>query len=221
MGQDVHEFEVDPAQDAPQQGPSWQSPRWPITDALAGDDLTRALDPMALKVEVAKAAKKAGAALDEAALEQAASDSLRVMLLVRTYRVRGHLAADLDPLGLSKQDLPADLSPEYHGFTAKDMDRKIFLGGTLGLQWGTVREVVDILRKNYCGKIGLEYMHIADVEERKFLQDRIEGGDKSIDFTSEGKKAILSAVVRGEQYEKFLGKKYVGTKRFGLDGGDR
>jgi 2-oxoglutarate dehydrogenase E1 component len=155
MGQDVHEFEVDPAQDAPQQGPSWQSPRWPITDALAGDDLTRALDPMALKVEVAKAAKKAGAALDEAALEQAASDSLRVMLLVRTYRVRGHLAADLDPLGLSKQDLPADLSPEYHGFTAKDMDRKIFLGGTLGLQWGTVREVVDILRKNYCGKIGL------------------------------------------------------------------
>jgi 2-oxoglutarate dehydrogenase E1 component len=84
-----------------------------------------------------------------------------------------------------------------------------------------VREVVDILRKNYCGKIGLEYMHIADVEERKFLQDRIEGGDKSIDFTSEGKKAILSAVVRGEQYEKFLGKKYVGTKRFGLDGGDR
>ena len=220
MGQDVHEFEVDPAQDAPQQGPSWQSPRWPITDALAGDDLTRALDPMALKVEVAKAAKKAGAALDEAALEQAASDSLRVMLLVRTYRVRGHLAADLDPLGLSKQDLPADLSPEYHGFTAKDMDRKIFLGGTLGLQWGTVREVVDILRKNYCGKIGLEYMHIADVEERKFLQDRIEGGDKSIDFTSEGKKAILSAVVRGEQYEKFLGKKYVGTKRFGLDGGE-
>ncbi|MBB3356692.1 2-oxoglutarate dehydrogenase E1 component [Novosphingobium capsulatum] len=220
MAQDVHEYEVDPSQDAPQQGPSWQSKRWPITDALAGDDLTRALDPMTIKVEVAKAAKKAGAALDEAALEQAANDSLRVMLLVRTYRVRGHLAADLDPLGLSKQYLPADLSPEYHGFLPKDMDRKIYLGGTLGLQWGTVREVVEILRKNYCGKVGLEYMHISDVEERKFLQDRIEGGDKSIDFTPEGKKAILSAVVRGEQYEKFLGKKYVGTKRFGLDGGE-
>jgi 2-oxoglutarate dehydrogenase, E1 component len=220
MAQDVHEYEVDPSQESPQQGPSWQSKRWPITDALSGDDLTRALDPMAIKVEVAKAAKKAGAALDEAALEQAANDSLRVMLLVRTYRVRGHLAANLDPLGLSKQFLPADLSPEYHGFTAKDMDRKIYLGGTLGLQWGTVREVVEILRKNYCGKIGLEYMHISDVEERKFLQDRIEGGDKSIDFTPEGKKAILSAVVRGEQYEKFLGKKYVGTKRFGLDGGE-
>jgi 2-oxoglutarate dehydrogenase E1 component len=220
MGQDVHEFEIDP-QDGPQQGPSWQSKRWPITDALAGDEMTRALDPMALKVEVQKAAKKGGAApLDEAALEQAANDSYRVMLLVRTYRVRGHLAADLDPLGLSKQDLPADLSPEYYGFTAKDMDRKVYLGGTLGLQWGTVREVVEILRKNYCGSIGLEYMHIADVEERRFLQDRIEGGDKSIDFTPEGKKAILAAVVRGEQYEKFLGKKYVGTKRFGLDGGE-
>ncbi len=220
MAQDVHEYEVDPSQESPQQGPSWQSKRWPISDPLAGDDLTRALDPMTIKVEVAKAAKKAGAALDEAALEQAASDSLRVMLLVRTYRVRGHLAADLDPLGLSKQFLPADLSPEYHGFLPKDMDRKIYLGGTLGLQWGTVREVVEILRKNYCGKVGLEYMHISDVEERKFLQDRIEGGDKSIDFTPEGKKAILSAVVRGEQYEKFLGKKYVGTKRFGLDGGE-
>ncbi|MEO0032037.1 MAG: hypothetical protein RIS94_1795 [Pseudomonadota bacterium] len=221
MGQEVHEFEIDPAQDAPQQGPSWASKRWPIMDAAAGDDLTRALDPMALKLEIAKAAKKPGApVIDEAALEAAAMDSIRAMLIVRTYRVRGHLAADLDPLGLSKQDLPADLSPEYHGFLPGDLDRKVFMGGVLGLQWATVREIVAILRKNYCGKVGLEYMHISDVEERKFLQDRIEGGDKSIDFTPNGKKAILAAVIRGEQYEKFLGKKYVGTKRFGLDGGE-
>ncbi|MCW1381566.1 2-oxoglutarate dehydrogenase E1 component [Novosphingobium sp. KCTC 2891] len=221
MGQEVHEFDVDPFQEGPQPGPSWQSKRWPITDAAAGDDLTRALDPMALKLEIAKAAKKGGApALDEAALEKAAMDSYRAMLLVRTYRVRGHLAANLDPLGLSKQDLPADLSPEYHGFVGADLDRKVFLGGVLGVQWATPREIVAVLRKNYCGKIGLEYMHISDVEERRFLQDRIEGGDKSIDFTPNGKKAILAAVVRGEQYEKFLGKKYVGTKRFGLDGGE-
>ena len=220
MGQEVHEFDVDPAQDGPQAGPSWQSKRWPVSDAMSGDDLTRALDPMTIKVEIAKAAKKNGTAIDEAALELAASDSIRAMLLIRTYRVRGHLAADLDPLGLSKQDLPADLSPEYHGFTGSALDRKIFLGGVLGMQWGTIAEIVAILRRNYCGKVGLEYMHISDVEERKFLQDRIEGGDKSIDFTPNGKKAILAAVVRGEQYEKFLGKKYVGTKRFGLDGGE-
>jgi 2-oxoglutarate dehydrogenase E1 component len=141
-------------------------------------------------------------------------------MLIRTYRVRGHLAADLDPLGLNNRKLPADLTPEYHGFVGAAIDKKVFLGGTLGLQWATVREIVATLRQNYCGKVGLEYMHISDTEERRFLQDRMEGADKSIDFTPEGKKAILGAVVRGEQYEKFCGKKWVGTKRFGLDGGD-
>lgn len=142
------------------------------------------------------------------------------MLLIRTYRVRGHLNADLDPLGLARQHVPADLSPEYHGFIGVALDRKVYLGGVLGLDWATPREIVEILRRNYCGKIGFEFMHISDVEERKFIQDRIEGGDKAIDFTPAGKKAILAAVIRGEQYEKFLGRKYVGTKRFGLDGGE-
>jgi 2-oxoglutarate dehydrogenase E1 component len=220
MGQEVHEFLPDEAQDGPQAGPSWQSKRWPITEPAALDDLTAAMDPMAMKLIIAKAAKQAGAVIDEAALEQAANDSIRAMLLVRTYRVRGHLAADLDPLGLARQELPADISPEYHGFSGAALDRKVFMGGVLGLKWSTVRDLVDILKRNYCGTVGLEYMHIADVEERRFLQDRFEGADKSIDFTPEGKKAILSAVVRAEQYEKFLGKKYVGTKRFGLDGGE-
>ena len=134
--------------------------------------------------------------------------------------LRGRLGADLDPLGLSHQTLPADLDPAYHGFSGAALDRKVYLGGTLGLEWATVRELVEILKRNYCGKVGYEYMHIADVEERRFIQERIEGGDKHIDFSPEGKKAILAAVIRGEQYEKFLGKKYVGTKRFGLDGGE-
>jgi 2-oxoglutarate dehydrogenase E1 component len=220
MGYEERSFEVDLLQEGPQAGPSWASKRWPVSDPAAGDDLTRALDPMALKAEIAKAAKAAGAPLDEAALEAAAGASIRAMMLVRTYRVRGHLAADLDPLGLARQELPADITPEYHGFTGPDLDKKVFVGGVLGLQWATPREIVAVLQKNYCGKVGLEYMHISDVEERKFLQDRIEGGDKSIDFTPNGKKAILAAVIRGEQYEKFLGKKYVGTKRFGLDGGE-
>ncbi len=216
MGNELHDFLPDAADSGPQPGPSWARPAW----RTAEDDFTKAMDPTAMQVVIKAAAAKAGAPLDAKSIELAAGDSIRAMMLVRTYRVRGHLAADLDPLGLAKQELPVDLSPEYHGFTGEALDRKVYLGGTLGLQWASVRELVDILKRNYCGKVGLEYMHISDVEERRFLQDRIEGGDKSIDFTPEGKKAILGAVIRGEQYEKFLGKKYVGTKRFGLDGGE-
>lgn len=212
MGNELHDF----LPDDPQPGPSWARPDWRST----ADDLTAALDPTQMQVAIKAAAAKAGAALDSRAIEEAAADSIRAMMLVRTYRVRGHLGADLDPLGLSHQTLPADLDPAYHGFSGAALDRKVYLGGTLGLEWATVRELVEILKRNYCGKVGYEYMHIADVEERRFIQERIEGGDKHIDFSPEGKKAILAAVIRGEQYEKFLGKKYVGTKRFGLDGGE-
>jgi 2-oxoglutarate dehydrogenase E1 component len=216
MGNELHDF----LPDDPQPGPSWARSNWPQVGGAAEDDLTQALDPTAMQVAIKAAAAKAGAAMDPRAIEEAAADSIRAMMLVRTYRVRGHLGADLDPLGLSHQNLPADLDPAYHGFVGAALDRKVYLGGTLGLEWASVRELVDILKRNYCGKVGFEYMHIADVEERRFIQERIEGGDKSIDFTPEGKKAILNAVIRGEQYEKFLGKKYVGTKRFGLDGGE-
>jgi 2-oxoglutarate dehydrogenase E1 component len=205
-------------QDGPQPGPSWQRARWPLADG--GGDLTDALDPTTLKSLVKDAAAKAGKAIDAGAVEQAAGDAIRAMMLVRTYRVRGHLAANLDPLGLTKHELPEDLTPEYHGFAGAALDREVYVGGTLGFEWVSVRKLVETLRKNYCGNVGLEYMHISDVEERRFLQDRIEGPDKVIRFTPEGKKAILSAVIRGEEYEKFLGKKYVGTKRFGLDGGE-
>ena len=222
MGNESFDFLPDAGDMGPQPGPSWQRGNWPLVGGAAEDDLTQALDPTTLKtaIKAATGGKKGPAPMDEAAVEAAAADSIRAMLLIRTYRVRGHLAADLDPLGLHHSELPADLTPEYHGFVGAAQDRKVYLGGTLGLEWATVREIVAILRANYCGKLGLEFMHISDVEERRFLQDRMEGADKSIDFTQMGKKAILSAVIRGEQYEKFLGKKYVGTKRFGLDGGE-
>ncbi|QAY79921.1 2-oxoglutarate dehydrogenase E1 component [Sphingosinicella sp. BN140058] len=172
--------------------------------------------------KVASKAKAAAVAAgkSDAEVEQAARDSIQAMTLIRTYRVRGHLASDLDPLGLAQRDLPADLTPEFHGFTGAALDRKVFVGGVLGLEWATVRELVDVLRANYCGKIGLEYMHINDLEERRFLQDRMEGRDAEIRFTPEGKQAILTKVIEGEQWERFLAKKYVGTKRFGLDGGE-
>ncbi len=142
------------------------------------------------------------------------------MMLIRTYRVRGHLAAKLDPLGLHHSVIPADLTPAYHGFSDSDLDRPIWIGGALGLERATVRQIVDALQRDYCGTIGVEYMHINDLEERRFIQDRIESLDETVQFTPEGKQAILAKVIESEQWEKFLARKYVGTKRFGLDGGE-
>jgi len=203
--------------DEPQAGPSWAPKNWPQIDS---DDLTAALDPQQMQVAVKAAAAKGGAPLSNAEVERAANDSIRAMMLIRTYRVRGHLAANLDPLGLSQRELPADLTPEYHGFVGADQDRPVWLGGTLGFERATVRELVAVLRANYCGNVGLEYMHIADLKERQFLQERMEGADKIIEFSVEGKRAILNKVIEAEEWEKFLAKKYVGTKRFGLDGGE-
>ena len=220
MGNELHEFLPDLGSEGPQQGPSWQRKGWPLVGGDAEDDLTQGLDPFTMKTVVKEAAAKAGKVMDERALEEAAGASIRAMLMIRIYRVRGHMAANLDPLGLHEREMPRDLTPEYHGFDGDALDKPVYLGGNLGLDWATPREIVKILRSNYCGPVGLEYMHINDIEERRFLQSRMEGVDKEIEFTENGKKAILSAVIRGEQYEKFLGKKYVGTKRFGLDGGE-
>jgi 2-oxoglutarate dehydrogenase E1 component len=210
--------------EAAARGPSWARENWPPSDT---DALTAALDPtqMAVAPKAGKAAKSAPAAALAAQLaaedvSRAAQDSIRAMMLIRTYRVRGHLLADLDPLGLSRRDITPDLTPEFHGFTEADMDRPIYIGGPLGFETATVRELITTLRRNYCGHVGLEYMHIGDIEERRFLQERMEGRDKEINFTVEGKKAILAKVIQAEEWEKFLGRKYVGTKRFGLDGGE-
>jgi len=203
-----------------EQGPSWARADWPLVEL---DEVNAGLDPTEAAIEkVAGKAREAAAAsgASEAEIEQAARDSINAMMLIRTYRVRGHLAADLDPLGLVQRQMPADLTPEFHGFGPDALDRPVYIGGVLGLERATVREIVEILRRNYCGHVGLEYMHINDLEERRFLQDRMEGKDAEIVFTPEGKRSILTKVVQAEQWEKFLARKYVGTKRFGLDGGE-
>jgi 2-oxoglutarate dehydrogenase E1 component len=203
-----------------EQGPSWARDNWPLVEL---DEVNAGLDPTLQSLApVAEKAKKAAVAAgkSEAEVEQAAKDSIRAMMLIRTYRVRGHLAADLDPLGLTHRELPADLTPEFHGFAPDELDRPIYLEGTLGFEWASVNEIVPVLQRNYCGKVGLEYMHINDLDERRFLQDRMEGRDAEIRFTPEGKQSILAKVIEGEQWEKFLARKYVGTKRFGLDGGE-
>ncbi len=201
-------------------GPSWERPNWPVEEL---DELNLGLDPTQATIEkvkqaVTERAAAAGASPDE--IRRAAEDSIRAMMLIRTYRVRGHLAANLDPLGLTRRDVPADLTPAWHGFTAADLDRPIFICGVLGFETATVREIVRVLQATYCGHIGFEYMHINEVEERRFIQGRIESPEETVQFTTEGKQSILTKVIHAEQWEKFLAKKYVGTKRFGLDGGE-
>ncbi|TRD12348.1 2-oxoglutarate dehydrogenase E1 component [Erythrobacter insulae] len=226
MGNETHEFLPQMSdQEGPQPGPSWGNPKWldQVSDTSA--DLTTAMDPTQMRLSdvkdaVGKAAHKAGKALDPKAIEEASANSIAAMTLIRLYRVRGHLAADLDPLDLSKKrEVPQDLTLEFHGLAGKE-NLEVYVGGVLGMNWTTVGELFKRLKEVYCGKVGLEYMHIADTEERRFLQDKFESPGDTIQFTPEGKKAILAAVLRGEQYEEFLGRKYVGTKRFGLDGGE-
>ncbi|MEP2736093.1 MAG: 2-oxoglutarate dehydrogenase E1 component [Erythrobacter sp.] len=220
MGNEPFDLFSGSQDDGPQPGPSWGNPRWPQVGGAAEDDLTQALDPTVMKIAVEKAAKAAGKAFDADAIQYASDLSNKAMTLVRLYRVRGHLAAKLDPLGLSKdQNEPEDLSLGFHGLAGKE-DEDVFVGGVLGFEWTTVGALHKRLREVYCGAVGLEYMHIADTEERRFLQDKFESPGDTIQFTPEGKRAILAAVIRGEQFEAFLGKKYVGTKRFGLDGGE-
>ena len=150
----------------------------------------------------------------------AAQASIRAIQLVRAYRVIGHLEADLDPLRLSPRTPHPQLDPGFYGFHGPDLDRPIFTDGVLGMESATPRRMTDILKRTYCGRIGYEFMHINDAEQKDWLQRRIEGPDKEIVFTPEGKKAILNKLIEAEGFEKFAALRFLGTKRFGLDGGE-
>jgi len=147
-------------------------------------------------------------------------ESIRAIQLVRAYRVIGHLEANLDPLGLDKKKPHPQLQPSFYGFQEADLDKPIFIDGVMGLESATPRQMTDILKRTYCGNIGYEFMHINDPEQKDWLQRRIEGPDKNITFTREGKRAILNKLIEAEIFERFCGVKFVGTKRFGLDGGE-
>ena len=141
-------------------------------------------------------------------------------MIIRAHRIRGHLVADLDPLGLRNEKIHPELDPKSYGFKDEDLDRPIFIDNVLGLQIASMREIVDLVRRTYCGTFALQYMHISDPEQSAWLKERIEGYGKEIKFTREGRKAILNKLVEAEGFEKFLHVKYMGTKRFGLDGGE-
>ena len=153
-------------------------------------------------------------------VKQASKDSVRAIMLIRAYRIRGHLIANLDPLSIQKKEEHPELKPESYGFTKNDYGRKIFLDGVLGLQYADLKQILSILKKTYCSNIGYEFMHMGDPDEKSWIRDRVEGPEKNITFTANGKKAILNKIVQAEGFEKYLHVKFVGTKRFGLDGGE-
>ncbi|HEY2245784.1 MAG TPA: thiamine pyrophosphate-dependent enzyme, partial [Xanthobacteraceae bacterium] len=205
------------------QGPSWRRPDWP---PLASDELTGALDAgwqettAAIGGKLKAQAQARGVEITSAEVERATRDSIRALMLIRAYRARGHFHANLDPLGLEPPQNEEELDPRSYGFGDADLDRSIFLDNVLGLQFGTIREIVGILRRTYCQTLGVEFLHISDAAQKSWIQERIEGPDKEITFTREGKRAILNKLVEAEGFEKFCDVKFTGTKRFGLDGAE-
>ena len=206
-------------------GPSWARTDWP---PVPGDDLTQALTgewaaPAEVKAagdKISAKAQEKGVKVSDEQIKRAVLDSIRALMIIRAYRIRGHLVADLDPLGMRETTPHPELDPKSYGFTEADMDRPIFIDKVLGLDMATMREILDIVKRTYCGTFALQYMHISDPEQAGWLKERIEGLGKEVQFTREGRRAILNKMVEAEGFEKFLHVKYMGTKRFGLDGGE-
>jgi len=153
--------------------------------------------------------------------EKEKEESVKAIALIRAYRIRGHLIANLDPLGMMERKYLEDLHPADHGFKKEDYNRKIYIGAYMDKQgYATINEILSFFRKTYCSTIGVEYMHISDPVEKVWFRERMEKKENQIKFTTSGKKAILNKLIQAEGFEKFLAVKFVGTKRFGIDGGE-
>ena len=181
-----------------------------MSDATAG--MTQAASPQAQYLPMPMALP------DQ--IRQATTDSLRALMLIRNYRVRGHLHANLDPLGLVEKISHADLDPASYGFTERDLDRPIFINYVLGLETASIKQIVKVCEETYCGNIGVEFMHIQVPEEKAWIQERMESKRNDTGFTDLGKRTILQRLTESEYFEKYLDRKHKGTKRFGLDGGE-
>src|SRR5882762_6510660 len=205
------------------EGPSWGRNNWPLTPR---DELTSALDGNWAEVEkvvgtkLAAKAQTKGAELTAADIHQATRDSVRALMLIRAYRMRGHFHAKLDPLGIEPARDREELDPRSYSFTEADYDRKIFLDHVLGLEYATLREIVALCERTYCQTLGVEFMHISNGAQKAWIQERIAGPDKEISFTREGRRAIPTKLVDAEGFEKFCDLKFTRTKRFGLDGAE-
>ncbi len=165
-------------------------------------------------------AAKAPAGANPEQIRAATKDSLRALMLIRSYRVRGHLEAELDPLHLQVPKPHAELDPASYGFTEADLDRPIFIDNVLGLETASIRQITAVLRRTYCGPIGVEFMHIQDPDQKSWIQRRVEGAPWTGAFDAAAKKTILKQLTEAEGLEAFCQKRFVGTKRFGLEGGE-
>jgi 2-oxoglutarate dehydrogenase E1 component len=168
---------------------------------------------------VVVADRAAGAQVSAEALRRAAIDSIRALNLIRAYRVRGHLEADLDPLGLATRGPYPELDYRSYGFTEVDLDREIFIDNLLGRERATLREILATLRATYCGTIGVEYMHIQVPAARAWIQEKFEKGSRPA-LTAPLRKQILGTLTAAETFERFLDRRYTGTKRFGIEGAE-
>src|SRR5215475_8054991 len=169
---------------------------------------------------VAAATSAVAGGISAEAARAAAKDSIRARMLIRSYRVRGHLEANLDPLELKPRERHPELDYRTYGFTEADLDRPIYIDFLLGHETASLRQIVQALRETYCGNIGVEFMHIQDPAQKAWIQERIEVERNQTRFTDVGKRTILERLTAAELFERFLDRKYTGTKRFGLDGAE-
>jgi 2-oxoglutarate dehydrogenase E1 component len=191
-------------------GPSWAPKK---NDNIKQNNLNKnTLDDKKINTNGALVLKKN--------FEKEKEQSVKAIALIRAYRIRGHLIANLDPLGMMQRDYLYELHPNDHGFKKEDYNQKIYLNGYLNRNYASVNEMLAFLKKTYCSTIGAEYMHISDPDEKKWFREKMELKENQLNFTSMGKKGILNKLIQAEGFEKFLAVKFLGTKRFGIDGGE-
>ncbi|MCK6452846.1 MAG: 2-oxoglutarate dehydrogenase E1 component [Alphaproteobacteria bacterium] len=198
-------------------GASW-APREGRVVGNGGIELPQAGEAAAVLPPPVSAVPMGVASADR--VRQATLDSIRALMLIRAYRVRGHLEANLDPLGLTPPKPHPELDPRTYGFSDADMDRQIYINYVLGMESARLRDIIQVLRETYCGSIGVEFMHSSEPDQKAWIQERAEGFRNHTDFTVKGKRAILERLTAAETFERFLDRKYTGTKRFGLEGAE-
>src|SRR5579883_2894981 len=204
-------------------GPSWKPKNGALSvdgemlDALAAD---WGPDQEEINRKISAKAQELGVEITREQAFRATRESVRALMFIRAYRVNGHLIANLDPLQLTPPRSHPELDPATYGFGPEDFDHQIYIDNLLGFETASLRQIIEILQRTYCGTIGYEFMHISSPHQKQWIQERIEGPDKEVEFTEAGKKAILAKLIQAEGLEKFLDKKYTGTKRFGLEGAE-
>ncbi|MFK7867192.1 MAG: 2-oxoglutarate dehydrogenase E1 component [Alphaproteobacteria bacterium] len=205
-------------------GPSWARRDTAIIDAPLEDEFdekqTGGINQRLINQLLKGLGTNAEAGIPADRIRQATLDSIRALMLIRAYRMRGHMIATLDPLELIERDDHPELDYKNFGFHEADLDRPIFINFYLGLESASLREILDICKKTYCGNIGVEYMHIQTPEEKSWIQEQVEASLNQKDFTNLGRRTILERLTRADVFETYLDKKFRGTKRFGLDGGE-